>query len=229
MRDTLIKDINIFDNFNSCFQNLCVFSMGCFFPHCLFGRIYERAGFGTCMTGCCKYYSVHLLIGLITGLINYYIQWNMIIKKEMIYLNNIDKCEKLVICNNTINYDEIHNNSCEISNSTEICNCLKQPIIDKCNFEEDLPNIINNMIIYITIISFISSFFIWLYSGVFLGYYRTKIAHKYNILYNSRYNCLLHFNPITNPCALCQEYNTVDRIETYLPTKPINYNKNISF
>ena len=98
---------------------------------------------------------------------------------------------------------------------------MKQPIIDKCNFEEELPNIINNMIIYITIISFISSFFIWLYSGVFLGYYRTKIAHKYNILYNSRYNCILHFNPCTNPCALCQEYNTVDRIETYKPLEPI--------
>ena len=46
-------NINNFNNIFECFEDMCVFSMGCLFPTCLFGRIYEISGFGKCITGCC--------------------------------------------------------------------------------------------------------------------------------------------------------------------------------
>ena len=58
--------------------------------------------------------------------------------------------------------------------------------------------------------------------GLFLGYYRNEISHKYNILYNSRYNFFIHCNPFTNLCALCQEYNSIKRIEDILPINPVS-------
>ena len=56
-------------------------------------------------------------------------------------------------------------------------------------------------------------------NGFFYGHYRTKISQKYNILHNSRYDFCIHFIPCIHQLALCQEYNTIYRIE-YLD-KPI--------
>ena len=56
-------------------------------------------------------------------------------------------------------------------------------------------------------------------NGIFFGHYRTKISQKYNILHNSRYDFCIHFIPCVHQLALCQEYNTIYRIE-YLD-KPI--------
>ena len=47
--------INYFHPLLSCFENICSCSMGLCFPYCLFGRIYEKAQFGKCWVGCCKY------------------------------------------------------------------------------------------------------------------------------------------------------------------------------
>jgi len=41
----------------------------------------------------------------------------------------------------------------------------------------------------------------------------TKLSQKYNILHNSRYDFCIHFIPCIHQLALCQEYNTVYRLE----------------
>ena len=57
-------------------------------------------------------------------------------------------------------------------------------------------------------------------NGCFYGYYRTMLSKKYNILNNSRYDFWIHFIPCCHQLALCQEYNTVARIEELV--YPIN-------
>ena len=41
-----INKINYYNPLCGCFQDMCSCTMGFFFPFCLFGRIYEKAGFG---------------------------------------------------------------------------------------------------------------------------------------------------------------------------------------
>ena len=51
-------------------------------------------------------------------------------------------------------------------------------------------------------------------NGIFYGHYRTKISKKYNI--HSLINIVifvLEFNSCVHQLALCQEYNTVYRLE----------------
>lgn len=209
---------NFFHPLFSCFEDICSCSMGLCFPYCLFGRIYEKAGFGSCFTGCCKYLSIQIIISLIFSSIIYSIEWNMLLSKEFKFMNNINECNKNSTCK--IDYKNFNKTECLIDNTTIICDCLREPLYEQCSFNSDLPNLIENMSIYIFLVSIINMFIIYTMFGLFLGYYRTKISHKYNILYNSRYNFLIHFLPCTNQCALCQEYNTINEIETIQPLQP---------
>ena len=207
----------------SCFENLCSCSMGLCFPYCLFGKIYEKAQFGKCWVGCIKLLSLQILINCFFSTIIYSLEWNMFLQKEFEYSKQLYLCNKNQTCQ--INYNdyetELINNKC-ITNNTEICDCSNKILIDKCNYSlNTLPNNIENFINYIVIISFINILILSTFTGLFLGHYRTKISHKYNILYNSRYNFLIHFIPCTNQCALCQEYNTIEMIEAIRPIEPI--------
>jgi len=141
-------------------------------------------------------------------------EWDMFLSKEYYYENNIKLCYNNN--NNCTNFDDkqLYDNKCIIKNNTDICDCLKQPLIEQCNFNmNELPDITHNLIEDIIFISIINSLVLCMATGLFLGYYRNKMGHKYNILYNSRYNFLVHCNPCTNQCALCQEYNTLNRID----------------
>ena len=91
--------------------------------------------------------------------------------------------------------------------------------MDKCNYENKLPSIINNFIEYMFILNMINMIIFLSMNGVFYGYYRNKISSKYNILNNSRNNYYIHCIPCIHQLALCQEYNTINRIE--LIEKPI--------
>ena len=62
-------NINKFNNIFGCFEDMCAFSMGCLFPTCLFGRIYEISGFGKCFTGCCKIFSLQFILSTFFSLI----------------------------------------------------------------------------------------------------------------------------------------------------------------
>ena len=226
-----IHNINRFSPLLGCFEDMCSCSMGFLFPYCLFGRIYERAQFGKCWIGCCKYLSLQLIINMFFSMIIYNMEWNMLLSKK------IDFNNKLEICNNNnntcleniedFNYEKFYDNKCSLTNSTIICECSKQTLIDECKYNiNTLPHSLNDFFAYITIISFINLIVLSCLTGIFLGHYRTKISHKYNILYNSRYNFLVHCIPCINQCALCQEYNTIDIIENIMvPTYPIDEKK----
>ena len=208
-------DINQFDSICGCFSNCCTLSMGCLFPQCLFGRIYELAGFGECFVGCCKIFSLQFIINMVfTGIIA---------NKEIDTLYNLDyitdmkNCTKDTICKD-YNYTGIYDNNCSL-NGTSICDCLRKPVVEKCKIEKDLPSTMHDLVQYIFNISMVNIVFYLNINGIFYGQYRTKISQKYNILHNSRYDFCIHFLPCVHQLALCQEYNTIYRIE-YLD-KPV--------
>jgi Cys-rich protein (TIGR01571 family) len=213
-----IHNINRFSPLLGCFEDMCSCSMGLLFPYCLFGRIYERAQFGKCWIGCCKYLSLQLIINMFFSIIIYNMEWNMLLSKKIDFTNKLEICNNNNTCLENIeyfNYEKFYDNKCSLSNSTIICECSKQTLIDECKYNiNTLPHVLNIFFAYITIISFINLLVLSCFNGLFLGHYRKKISHKYNILYNSRYNFLVHCIPCINQCALCQEYNTIDIIES---------------
>ncbi len=213
---------NNFNNLFGCFDNLNTCLMGCCCPCCLFGYIYEKLEKGSCLIGGFKFFSLNFIISSIFNLILYLVEWNILIIKQL-KINEDLKKSKINCYNTSIIYNKtkIFDNNCLINN-TEICDYMIQPIINECKFNQNLPVTINNLIEYITFIGILQSITICIFMGLFLGYYRTQLSHKYNILYNSRYNFLIHCNPFTNLCALCQEYNSIERIEKITPINPVS-------
>ena len=215
-------NINKFNNIFGCFEDICVFSMGCLFPTCLFGRTYEISGFGKCFTGCCKIFSLQFILSTFFSLIIFSMEWNMFLSDVFKYDKKLLDCNNNSTCHNdydNINFTSISDNNCIVTNNTDMCDCLKQLIMDKCNYENKLPSIINNFIVYMFILNMINIKIFLSMNGVFYGHYRNKISSKYNILNNSRNNYYIHCIPCVHQLALCQEYNTIKRIE--LIEKPI--------
>ena len=202
-------NINRFDTLFGCFNNLCSLSMGCLFPQCLFGRIYELAGFGECFLGCCKIYSIQFCVNLLFSGIYFFKDIDTLYEKEFIGL--INNCTEHNECKN-YNYTQIYDNNC-LLNGTKICPCLKEPIVEKCKWEKNLPNTLYDLYEFMVLTSLINLFINMTINGCFYGYYRTRISEKYNILHNSRCDFWIHFIPCCHQIALCQEYNTVHRIE----------------
>ena len=212
------SNINQFEDIFSCFTNLCSLSMGLLFPECLFGRIYEISGFGECFVGCCKIYSIQFIINIIFSFI--------IFNKELTFIENssddfinycLDNNDK---CINNFNYTEIYNNKCIINNNTQICDCLKDTIVKKCKYYENIDDNLYNLYYFILFITTFNIFINNIINGYFYGYYRTKIVKKYDIINNDRYNFYIHCIPCIHQIALCQEYNTISKLEYY--NKPVN-------
>ena len=210
----MFSDINQFGSLYGCFDNMCVLSMGLFCPCCLFGRTYELSGLGGCFTGCCKIFSIQFIINLFfSGII---LNNELKTLYDTQYLQDITNCKRGPECTTyPDNYTKIYDNNCTINhiNDYEICECLQKPLIEKCNYDHNLPEIIHNLSRFVLIISLINYFVYLNMNGLFYGYYRNKLSKRYNILHNSRYDFLIHFNPFSHQCALCQEYSTIDRIE----------------
>jgi len=207
--------VNVFNDMTDCSNdiNTCLVGLCC--PTCLFGLIYKKLQLGSCLTGFCKYFMLQFIISTIFTSMIYTIEWDVLYSKEYYYENNINLCyNNNNNCTDNFNDKHLYDNKCVIKNNTDICDCLKQPLVEQCNFNmNELPDIAHNLIEYIIFISIINLLVLCMATGLFLGYYRNKMGHKYNILYNSRYNFLIHCNPMTNQCALCQEYNTIHRID----------------
>ena len=206
-----INDVNHFDSIFSCFNNLCVCIMGLLFPKCLFGRIYEISGFGECCLGVCNIFLLHFISNLLISLIFF-------LGPSSVFINyNFDDfihiCEEQKICgnfNSTIKY--YNKTTCEFKNNT-LCNCFKESLLKKCNYEKNYENYIENFIFYVNFVSLINMFMGLCINGIFYGHYRTKISKKYNILHNKYCDFCIHFIPCLHQLALCQEYNTVYRLE----------------
>ena len=207
--------INHFDSIFGCFSNLCSLSMSILFPECLFGRIYELAGFGECFFGCFKIFIIQLMINLSFTI---FILNNTL---NNIYDNNINN----KISNCTINYDcqhynytKIFNNNCLIGD-IKICSCLVDPLLEKCHYEKNISIYSYNSLIILSFIYFMIHIII---NGCYYGHYRTKLSRKYNILHNSRYDMFVHALPCVHQLSLCQEYNTVSRLEIE-PVYAVNF------
>ena len=209
---------NHFNKFFGCFRDLCSLSMGLLFPECLFGRIYEMSEFGECFIGCCKIYSIKFIINIIFTFIIFNKELNFIEDSSDDFinycLNNNNNCK------NNFNYTEIYNNKCIINNNTQICDCLKDTVVKKCKYYENIDNNLYNLYYFILFITSVNLFINYIINGYFYGYYRTKIVKKYDIINNNRYNFYIHCIPCIHPIALCQEYNTLSRIKYY--NKPVN-------
>ena len=123
---------------------------------------------------------------------------------------NICKANKNCSYDNSIEY--YNKTTCELKNNT-LCKCFKESLLKKCNYEKNYDNNIENLIFYINLMTFINIFTGFFINGIFYGYYRTKISKKYNILHNKYCDFCIHFTPILHQLALCQEYNTVYRLE----------------
>jgi Cys-rich protein (TIGR01571 family) len=210
-------NINRFNNLFGCFNNLCSFSMGCLFPQCLFGRIYELAGYGDCFTGCYKIWSMQFIINLLFSSICFFKEFNTLYEKEFDGL--INNCSQYNECKN-YNYTQIYDNNCS-TNGTIICDCLKEPIVEKCEWDKNLTNTLYNLYEFLIIISIINISINLTINGIFYGHYRKKISKKYNILHNKKCDYWIHFFPCCHQLALCQEFNTLYRIELD-PIYPIN-------
>ena len=137
------NQVNTFNPLFSCIDNLCSCSMGLCFPYCLFGRIYERAEFGSCWVGCCKLFFLQFIINLSFSLSIYSLELDMFLKKEFEFTEQIQICNNNNICFTDIekfDYKTLYDNKCLITNTTnttEICECSKQPLIDQSNFNNE--------------------------------------------------------------------------------------------
>jgi len=208
---------HVFNDLTDCNgkMSICLFGLCC--PTCLFGIIYQKIQLGSCLTGFCKYFMLQFLISAIFTSMIYTIEWDMLYSKEYYYENTIRLCYNNNNCTNNFDDKQLYDNKCIMKNNSDICDCLKHPLIEQCEFNMNkLPGIMDNLFGDIIFISILNSLVLFMSMGLYLGQIRNKIGHKYNILYNSRYNFLVHCNPCTNQCALCQEYNTINRLDTII-------------
>ena len=204
---------NKYDGLFSCFDDSYSCVIGCMFPYCLFGTIYEKAQFGNWLTGCSKMFSIYFILWMLFMISHIRMEYNVFLSKENKYLLSIEDCSQDDKCN--INIDkqiETYDNKCLPTNQTQICACLIEPYTKYCEFNSnELPQIMNLMIYYSFIIHlfhlFIGSFMI----GLFSGYYRNKISYKLDISENTWKSFWIHCCPLTHLLALCQEYKSVEK------------------
>lgn len=205
---------NVFNDLTDCDGSMSVCLCGLCCPTCLFALIYQKIQLGHFLTGFCKYFMLQFLISTIFTSMFYTIEWDMFLSKEYYYENTIRLCYNNNNCTGNFDDKQLYDNNCIIKNNTDVCDCIKQPLIEQCEFNmNELPGIMDNLFGDIIFISILNLLVLCMTTGLYLGQIRNKMGQKYNILYNSRYNFLIHCNPITNQCALCQEYNTINRID----------------
>ena len=216
------NEINVFTDLYHC-NNLYICIIGLFFPYCLFGKTYERGDYGNFYGGCCRLFSIHCILSSIVVYINLVIYNNLILTEQSVNEAKINLCNDNKSCfTNSSIYSLVILNDCNYISNIAICTCLKNSLLNQCIFNNNLPNLIDNVMYYMYIISIIGIFVIYVINGLFLGNFRYKISYKYNILSTNRYNFLIHCCPFTHHCALCQEYNTVNMIEVFRPFNPVD-------
>ena len=204
---------NEYDGLFTCFDDIYSCVIGFCFPYCLFGSIYEKAQFGTCLTGCGKMFSIYFILGVLFMVSHIQMEYNILLSKENKYLSPIDDCSLDEDCH--INIDEqlkTYNDNCLPTNNTQVCECLIKPYKKYCEFNKnELPQIIDLMIYYTSMINLLHLFLGGLSMGVFSGYYRRKISYKLDINENTWKSFWIHCCPLTHLLALCQEYKSLEK------------------
>ena len=136
---------NVFNDLTDCYSNMSVCLCGLCCPTCLFGIIYQKLQFGCWLAGFCKLFMIQFIISAIFTSMIYTIEWDMFLSKEYYYENTIRLCYNNNNNNCTNNFDDkqLYDNKCIIKNTTDICDCIKQPLIEQCEFNmNELPGII---------------------------------------------------------------------------------------
>jgi len=226
---------NQFDQLCACSANGESCMLGLFFPCCLFGRTYERARYGSFFSGCCKYFAIQLIFGIIISAVDFDYKWAQIYGPEFQFTESIKSCGINPECKPSFNGTKLvdsldqsilANNNCNVPVYLDVCKCLLDILPRQCQFIEDMPETIKDNVIDSIVINTIGGFVSMSTLGCFLGYYRKKISATFGIESLSSENFFYHCLPCLNPCALCQEANTVDRLNfnriTIMPTNTVN-------
>ena len=224
--NTLVSDSgNQFDQLCSCaggaVANSDTYILGLFFPCCLFGRTYERARFGTFLSGCCKYFSLQFILSLIIISADIDNKWGKIYGPEIQFSERVTYCDTFPECNSYFNGSKVidsldqnilANNKCNVPKYLHVCKCLNDELPPQCQFIEHMPETIKDTIVASIVINTIGSLISITTLGCLLGYYRKKISDTFGIKSLSSESFFYHCMPCLNPFALCQEANTVDRL-----------------
>ena len=212
----------------SCFDDMYSCLLGLFCPSCLFGDTYEKAGFGNCLSGFFKMFSLQVTVSSIFLLVYLNIYYHLMYLNITPYLDDIAHCEKNTTCSFDIEYlnSNYYNSECSFLNNSISCECLENSLTNYCNFNNNqLPGIVEKLSIYTSLINlghFLTISFIF---GIFSGYYRRKISHKLSISENSQKSFWIHCCFFTHLLALCQEYkavkNKLPKNDLVTPIQPI--------
>jgi len=211
----------------------CIYGLCC--PCCLFGRTYERSQFGSFFNGCCKYFSIQMMFTIVISSINFDYQWNNIYAPLYDTSQNIRTCHTAPNCSpyfngnkliDDLNQTNLADNNCYVPEYLHVCKCLNDFLPDKCRTIENLPENIRETIMTSMVINTAGGLFNITILGFFLEHYRQKLADKLNIRTSRIKGFLYHCLPFINPCALCQEANTLDRLNiinnTIMPITTVN-------
>ena len=224
--DTLVSDSgNQFDQLCSCAggavanSDTCI--LGLFFPCCLFGRTYERARFGSFLSGCCKYFSLQLILSIVIISSDIDNRWGKIYGPEIQFSESITDCNTFPECKpyfngtkviDSLDQNILANNNCNVPKYLHVCKCLNNELPNQCQFIENMPETIKDTIVASIVINTIGSLISITTLGCLLGYYRKKISDTFGIQSLPSESFFYHCIPCLNKCALCQEANTVDRL-----------------
>ena len=223
---------NEYDNLCDCTNDCETCLLGTFLPCCLFGITYERADLGSLLGGCCKYLSLHLGISFIIGIFEFNNEWQNIYGPLNQISDSLTVCKAIPNCQsffegpkliNDLNQTNLANNNCNIPEYLHVCKCLNDILPHQCEFFENMPLTIKNTL-ESTIAIYIFGDLLYISTlGLFLSHYRQKISEKFNIQANRTNGFIFHCLPCINPCALCQEATTVNRLKfTNMAIMPIN-------
>ena len=195
--------------------------LGLFLPCALFGRTYERAGFGSFCSGCSKYFAISLFYSILMNAVSYSIQYNNLLGPLSEFKLGIHDCSIQPNCFtsfsndgqiiDSLNSTNLLANDCEIPDGIRVCQCLDNVLLYQCEFEKNIKTEVTNMLVSISLVGTLVCLLSSSTYGFFLGNYRKKIGDQLNIDTGGATNFLFHCVPFINPCALCQEANTVDR------------------
>jgi hypothetical protein len=176
-----------------------------------------------------------MIFAIVISSINFDYQWNNIYAPLYDTSQNIRTCHTVPSCSPYFNDDKLiddlnqtnlADNNCNVPEYLHVCKCLNDFLPDKCRTIENLPESIRNTIINSIVINTTGGLINITILGFFLEHYRHKIATKFNIRTSRIKGFLYHCLPFFNPCALCQEANTLDRLNiinyTVMPITAIN-------
>ena len=215
---------NNYDSLCNCFDDLYSLIVGFFFPSILFGQTYEKSKFGNCFAGFMKMFTLYFMFSSFSIITNTNLENSLLISKQNKYLTNFDDCKNDNKCEKHINLED----SCDLKNNTQICDCLQKSYLEYCDFNNNiLPDILDKLIFYYFLLNILQLIVYNIIMGLFSSYYRNKISYKLDIPEKKWKSFCIHCCPLTHMLALCQEYKAVQKHNLLItPLNPVSLSTN---